>query len=197
MTNMVTTAAQQLTLFPGTFPPLVTLRSTPASSDCDRLIQYTDLSLAQATALSDPRQATTVTRNAFRRAGWIYEDGTLTETGTAVLNRAQTILAGARPPDPVLDTPGSVRFRIRHADQWRAVHLKCLLYLARFPYTAWRYLTGIFSVPVVETLQRADLIAGNRQRGALQRITKDGLDVLKGALEHAGVTYYLQAQTYN
>ncbi|MCD6345406.1 MAG: hypothetical protein J7M17_07385, partial [Anaerolineae bacterium] len=117
--------------------------------------------------------------------------------GTFMLRRVRALLAGAHPPAPALDVPGSVRFRIRRADRWCAVHLKCLLYLARSPETVWRYLTGIFSVPVVETLQDAGLVIGDRRRGAPQRITEDGLVVLRQALDRAGVTYYLQAKTYD
>jgi len=72
-----------------------------------------------------------------------------------------------------------------------------LRYLARSTETAWRYLTGIFSVPAVEALQNAGLITGDRRRGAPQRITEAGLVVLRAALERAGVTYYLQAKTYD
>lgn len=192
---MVTTV-QQMSLFPGAPLPLVTPRPAVVRQ-CPILKCYTDLTPAQAQALAFPGQAVTVTRNAFRRAGWMNQDGTLTKSGADVLRRAQALLAGAHPPAPTLDVPGSVRFRIRRADQWRAVHLKCLLYLARSPETAWRYLTGIFSVPAVEALQDAGLITGDRRRGASQRITETGLAVLRAALDRAGVTYYLQAKTYD
>ena len=195
MTNMATTV-QQLSLFPGTSLPPVAQPPT-AVRQCPILRCYTDLTPAQAHYLAFPGQAATVPRNAFRHAGWLNEDGTLTESGADVLHRAQALLAGAHPPAPALDVPGSVRFRVRHTDQWRAVHLKCLLYLARSPGTAWRYLTGIFSVPAVEALQDAGLVAGDRRRGAPQRITEAGLVVLRMALDRAGVTYYLQAKTYD
>jgi len=122
------------------------------------------------------------------------KDRTLTETGTDVQRRARALLAGANPPAPVLDVPGSVRFRVRRADQWRAVHLKCLRYLARSPETTWRYLTGVFGISVVETLQDAGLVTGDRRRGAPQCITEDGLVVLRAALDRAGVVYYGQAK---
>ena len=198
------TTAQQLTLFPGApAPPLVprSLRRPTAIRQCPILNCYTDLTSEQAYYLAFPDafpgQAATVARNAFQRAGWLDENETLTEAGADVLRRAQALLAGAHPPEPDLDVPGSARFRIRRADRWRTVHLKCLLYLARSPGTAWRYLTSIFSVPAVKALQNAGLITGDRRRGAPQRITEAGLEVLRVALERAGVTYYLQAKTYD
>jgi len=186
---MATIAAQQLTLFPGAPAPPVAQRPA-AVRPCIGIERYTDLTPAQAHSLASPAQAPTVTRNAFQRAGWIDEEGALTETGEDVQRRARAILAGARLPAPVLHVSRSdIRFRIRRTDQWRAVHLKCLLYLTHSPETAWRYLTGIFGVPVVETLQDAGLVTGDRRRGALQRITENGLAALRQALDRIGVPY--------
>ncbi len=194
---MATIIAQQLTLFPGAPPPPlppVTPRPAAVRPSCPNLERYTDLTPAQAHNLIVRPRSATAALAAFRRAGWINKNRTLTEAGVDVLRRAQAILAGARLPAPALDVPGSVRFRLRRADQWRAIHLKCLRYLARSPETAWRYLTGIFGVPVVETLQDAGLVTGDRRRGAPQRITEAGLTVLRQALDRAGVTYYAQAK---
>jgi len=195
MTDMATTA-QQLTLFSGA--PTSPVAPQPAEAlPCPNLERYTDLTPTQAHNLIIRPRSATAALAAFRRAGWMNKDRTLTESGTDVLRRARAIPAGARPPAPVLDVPGSVRFRVRRADRWRAVHLKCLLYLARSPDTAWRYLTGIFGVSVVETLQDAGLVTGDQCRGAPQRITEDGLVALRAALDRAGVTYYLQAKAYD
>ncbi len=152
--------------------------------------RYTDLTPAQAHNLIVRPQSATAALAAFRRAGWMNKDRTLTETGKDVQRRARAILAGVRLPAPVLHVlRNDIRFRIRHTDQWRAVHLKCLLYLTHSPETAWRYLTGIFGVPVVETLQDAGLVTGDQRRGAPQRITEDGLAALRQALDRIGVTY--------
>ena len=190
------TTAQQLTLFPGASPPPVA-QPPAAVRQCPILKCYTDLTPEQAQALAFPGQATPAALAAFRRAGWLNEDGILTEAGTFMLRRVRALLAGAHPPAPALDVPGSVRFRIRRADRWRAVHLKCLLYLARSPETAWRHLTNIFGASVAKTLQNARLITGDQRRSAPQRITEAGLTVLRMALDRAGVTYYLQAKTYD
>ena len=188
----VTIVAQQLTLFPGA--PSTPVASQLAAADIG-IERYTDLTPAQAHDLIIRPRSATAALAAFRRAGWMNEDRTLTESGVDVQRRARAILAGARLPAPVLHISSSVRFRVRRADQWRAIHLKCLRYLARSPETAWRYLTGIFGVPVVETLQDAGLVAGDQQRGAPQHITEAGLAVLRAALDRAGVTYYVSSPT--
>ena len=175
--------AQQLFLFPGTFLPPATVRP------CLGIECYTDLTPTQAHDLIIRPRSATAALAAFRRAGWMNEDRTLTETGVDVQRRARAILAGTRLPASVLHVSSNVRFRIRHADQWRAVHLKCLLYLTRSPEAAWRYLTDIFSVPAVEALQDTGLVIGDRRRGAPQCITEAGLAVLRESLDRAGVTY--------
>lgn len=158
------------------------------------LNRYCDLTPHQVEFLRDPASAHPAARAAFVRDGLMFPDGTLTPDGRKALEIAEEYLSGQRQPEPpliLLPDHHDIRFIPDRQRGLYAIHFKAMLYLARHPGTAWRWMNSTFP-GAMQKLWEENYIIGRPVRCAPQYLTFKGLEILEEALRKAGVQYCRQ-----
>ena len=148
----------------------------------DIINQYTDLTSYQARNLARQTFKGPMTA-AFLRDGLVTPDRQLTEAGRNVLDRYIAFEDKGR-DDPVIALLPYARL-LKLPEPYhklRSVHRKLLIVLARFPGLAYKWICKVYGAEVLDTLKDAGLVDGDSVRGAPQRLTDDGQQVVKQTL---------------
>lgn len=127
-------------------------------------------------------------RVAFTQAGLLESNGTLTDYGQRLLERAAQVAHGGREAPLVqgfglaflsVDATQASRRLSKDGMPWmRSAHIKVLISLAHLPGQAHGWLCTVFAPQTVSDLQANGLIAGEARRGSPYHLTEAGITLL-------------------